>query len=171
MIPARPLLALRVPALIAAALAAAGCLPGPADFDTRVAEVCVSGLIPFEGGAGRAVTTEVSLQGVAFDKGDLGGGGAVTLERLTLVPGPGIGDFDFAERVEVDLTAPGAPALRVLDVPAVPDTAFIDQDGDPDLDMGPYLDSERAALAVTFLGDVPATPWSVELDACLLVRE
>lgn len=158
----------------AIALAAAGCLPGPEDFNTRVSEVCVSGLIPFEGGSGRQVTTEVSLQGVAFDAaelGELGGGSAVTLERLTLVPGPGIDDFGFAEQVDVHLTAPGAPALRVLDVAEVPDAAFIDQPGNPAVDLGPYLDSERAALAVTFLGDVPATPWSVELDACLTLHE
>lgn len=159
------------PMLLGLALAAAGCLPEPEDFETRVSEICVSALIPFGGGAGREVTTAVSLAGVAADIDELGGGGPITLERLSLAPGPGIGDFGFVERVEVDLTGPGAPALRVLEVTEVPDTAIIEQPGDPSLDLGAYLASEGAALAVTFVGEVPARPWSVALDACLRVHE
>lgn len=169
--PAPRMRALPIPALLAVAVAAAGCLPGPEDFETRVSEICVGALIPFEGGAGREVTTEVSLESVAVDLDELGGGGAITLDRLTFVPGPGIDDFGFVEQVEVDLTAAGAAALRVLEVTEVPDTATIDQDGDPSVDLGPYLDSEDAVLAVTFLGDVPSAPWSVELDACMIVHE
>ena len=156
--------------LVAGAGVAAGCLPGPEDFDTRVSEICVHTLVPFEGGAGQGVTTEVSLADAVRGIDELGSGAGITLDWLRLTPGPGIADFSFVQRVEIDLAAEGAPTLRLIEVADVSGDAAVDAAGSPDADLRAYLDSEEPALQVTFLGQVPATPWSVTLDACLAVH-
>jgi hypothetical protein len=156
--------------MVAGAGLAAGCLPGPEDFDTRVSEICVHTLVPFEGGAGQSVTTEVSLADAVSGIDELGSGAKITLDWVKLTPGPGIADFDFVQRVEIDLAAEGAPTLRLIDVADVAGSASVDASGSPDADLRAYLDSEEPALQVTFLGQVPATPWSVVLDACLAVH-
>jgi hypothetical protein len=157
--------------IVAGAGAAAGCLPGPEDFDTRVSEICVHTLVPFEGGAGQGVTTAVSLADAVRGIDELGSGAGITLDWLRLTPGPGIADFGFVQRVEIDLAAEGAPSLRLLEVADVAGSASVDASGEPDADLRAYLDSEEPALEVTFLGQVPATPWSVTLDACLAVHD
>jgi hypothetical protein len=164
-----------VAGVVAGAGATAGCLPGPEDFDTRVSEICVHTLVPFEGGAGQGVTTEVSLADAVRGIDELGSGAAITLDWLRLTPGPGIADFGFVQGVEIDLAAEGAPTLRLLEVADVAGSAPVELSGEasgaPDADLRPYLDSEEPALGVTFLGEVPATPWSVTLDACLAVHD
>jgi hypothetical protein len=156
--------------MVAGVVTAAGCLPGPEDFDTRVSEICVHTLVPFEGGAGQSVTTEVSLADVVSGIDELGSGAGITLDWLRLTPGPGIADFGFVQSVEIDLAAEGTPTLRLIEVADVAGSA-VDASGKPDADLRPYLDSEEPALEVTFLGQVPATPWSVTLDACLTVHD
>lgn len=156
---------------VALAAAAAGCLPGPEDFDTRVSEICVHTLVPFEGGAGQGVTTEVSLAEAVSGLDELASGASITLDWLTLTPGPGIAGFAFVQRVEIDLAAEGAPTLRLIEVADVAGSETVDAAGAPDADLRPYLDSAEPALAVTFVGQVPATPWSVTLDACLAVHD
>jgi len=173
---------MRAPALVitlALAAATAACLPGPDDFTTHVSEICVHALVPFEGDTGQGVTTEVSLAEAVRGIDDLADGAAVTLASLTLAPGPGITDFSFAERVEIDLASEDAPTLRLVEVEDV--TGVIDIEPTGGLtgdsaaagasDLRPYLDSAEPALHVTFLGQVPATPWSVTLDACLDVHD
>jgi hypothetical protein len=167
---------MRAPALLIAIAAATGaCLPGPDDFTTHVSEICVHALVPFEGDTGQGVTTEVSLAEAVRGIDELADGAAVTLASLTLAPGPGITDFGFAERVEIDLAAEDTPSLRLVEVEEVTGIIDIEPAGDSTAtgapDLRPYLDSANPALHVTFLGQVPATPWSVTLDACLDVHD
>lgn len=166
---------MRAPLFILAALATAGCLPGPEDFTTHVSEVCVHALVPFEGGTGQGVTTEVALADAVRGIDELADGASVTLGSLTLSPGPGITDFRFAERVEIDLVAENAPALRLVEAEDLGDTVTARPTDDLAAagasDLRPYLDGDEPALAVTFVGQVPATPWSVSLDACLDVHD
>jgi hypothetical protein len=155
--------------------ATAGCLPGPEDFTTHVSEICVHALVPFEGDTGQGVTTEVSLADAVRGIDELADGASITLASLTLEPGPGITDFGFAERVEIDLTAAGEPALRLVEAEDLAGTVTAGPADDPAAagatDLRPYLDSAAPALAVTFVGQVPASPWSVSLDACLDVHD
>lgn len=153
------------------ALAAAGCLPGPEDFDTRVSEICVNTLVPFAPGAGQEVSTAVSLADAVAGLDELGSGAAITLDSLSLKPGPGIADFGFVQRVEIDLAATDEPPLRLLEAADVAGSDSVDAAGQPDADLRAYLDSAAPSLQVTFLGQVPATPWSVTLDACLAVHD
>jgi hypothetical protein len=156
---------------LAGALAAAGCLPGPEDFDTRVSEICVHTLVPFAGGAGQGVSTEVSLADAVRDLDELGSGAAITLASLSLAPGPGIADFSFVQRVEIDLAATDEPPLRLLEAADVAGSDSVDAPGAPGANLRVYLDGAAPSLQVTFLGQVPATPWSVTLDACLAVHD
>ena len=157
------------------AAASAACLPGPEDFTTHVSEICVQALVPFEGDTGQGVTTEVSLADAVRSIDELADGASITLGSLTLSPGPGITDFGFVERVEIDLTAEDAPSLRLVEAEDIRGTIVAGPADDPAAasaaDLRPYLDSAAPALQVTFMGQVPATPWSVSLDACLDVHD
>lgn len=160
--------------LLALATATAACLPGPDDFTTHVSEICVHALVPFEGDTGQGVTTEVSLAEAVRGIDDLADGATVTLASLTLSPGPGITDFTFAERVEIDLAAENTPTLRLVEAEDAAGTIEAGPTSGPaagPADLRPYLDSASPALHVTFVGQVPATPWSVTLDACLDVHD
>ncbi|WP_428265194.1 hypothetical protein [Haliangium sp.] len=159
-------------AVLAGLAGLGGCLPGADDIETRVSQVCVRGLVPFEGRVGTTVTSTVTLADVGLDADTLGtlDGAEVTLERLVITPGPGIRDFDFVSAVEIDLAAGGAPPdLRLLERAGMRGAELIDVPPAPEHDLAPHLRSERAALALAFSGDLPRTPWSIELDACLAV--
>ncbi|MCG8425329.1 MAG: hypothetical protein MJE77_46205 [Proteobacteria bacterium] len=153
----------------------AGCEPEVEELEADVSRVCLHGIeLPFtgqtNGQSDQAVNSQYDLGDLDLDTDELAGA-TVMLDSMALSAGLGIDDFAFVDRIEVDLAAASQmPPARLAAFDQVGTTNPVRASGDPATDLSPYLQATGTEVEVAVFGDVPATPWTVLLDACLNVE-
>lgn len=143
-----------------------GCVLDSSHVSTELVAVCTEDvplLFDRDDDDRSVARVEVKKVGAQVDDPDA----SATLDTVSLAVLNGVDDLAFAERMELDLLAPGSdlPDARVVDA-AVSGTASVSAEGNPDVDLVDYLTADELALRLTLIGPAPGD-FALLLDACI----
>lgn len=155
---------MRVVLLIA--LVCPGCVLDSSHVSTELVAVCTEDVplvLERESSTRSTALVEVKKVGAQVDDPDA----HATLDTVSLTALNGVDDLAFAERMTLDILAPGSglPDARVVDA-AVAGTASLDAQGDDAIDLVDYLTADELAIRLALEGPAPGD-FAVLFDACI----
>jgi len=153
-------------ALLLIAMACPGCVLDSSHVSTELVAVCTEDVplvLERESDTRSTARVEVKKVGAQVDDPDA----HATLDVVSLAVLNGVDDLAFAERMTLDVLAPGSglPDARVVDAP-VAGTASVTAQGDDTIDLVDYLTADELAIRLALDGPSPGD-FAVLFDACI----
>jgi hypothetical protein len=154
-------------------MVAAACDQPLFSVEAEVKEVCLSGVRLEFPAAPAATLDQLELDRVADGAPLTLPEGSRATARLTgvgvaLTEGPE--DFAFLDTLRLEMTGADPdgdlPSVALIDVAEVEHLPVLFFESDGQTDLIEYLGQETLAFEVGLRGELPAEPWTVELDLC-----